>query len=424
MGHRYLADPSSLVTNNEVYVYCSNDDPNPLEGGYSIPSVVCISTKDMKNWTDHGIVFEAARDTTWATKSWAPAAVERDGQYYLYFGNGGGNIGVVTSTSALGPFTDEIGHDLINWSTPGLKPFEHGWLFDPGVFIDDDGQAYIYFGGNGDSNARVAKLNDDMMSLDGDIIKMEVPHFFEAAWPFKRNGKYYYSYSTTPKAGMRIDYMMSNSPVDGFVYAGVVADQPPINNNNNHAAQFKFKGKWYHVFHNRIVAKEAGIPTGFRRNIAIESLSFKPDDTIEEVSYTTDGVKQIGHLNPYERVEGETFYRENGVETTQCSAGGMALTQLDNGDWIEIYGVDFGSVGATKFMAQIASSKEGGAIEIHMDSLDGKLIAVCNVPKTGGDQNWKMLQCQVQKVTGVHNLFLKFVGEEEGLFNLNFWMFK
>jgi arabinoxylan arabinofuranohydrolase len=423
MSHRYLADPSSLVTQDEVYVYCSNDDLSPLEGGYNIPNVVCISTRDMKNWTDHGVVFDGERDTTWAKKTWAPSAIERDGRYFLYFGNGGANIGVAVADTPVGPFYDEVGHDILNWNTPGIQPFQGGWLFDPGVFIDDDGQAYIYFGGNGDDKARVGKLNRDMMSLDGDIMKMNVPHFFEASWVFKRDGKYYFSYSTTPKAGMRIDYLEGDDPVSGFTYGGIVADQPPINNDNNHASQFEFKGKWYHVYHNRIVAKEAGIPTGFRRNIALESFDFNKDGSIEKVTYTTDGVEQVGHLNPYLRVEGETFYRENGIETEVCLAGGMNLTSLDNGDWVEIYGVDFGSEGATKFVAQVASERDGGAIEIRLDGPNGQLIGTCSVSETGGMQSWKIAECDVKKTKGVHNLYLKFVGEGENLFNLNFWRF-
>lgn len=410
-----------MVTEDRVYVYCSNDDLSPVEGSYNIPNVVCVSSEDMKNWTDHGIVLDAERDTLWAKKSWAPSAVARDGKYYLYFGNSGKNIGVAVADNPTGPFTDERGSPLLDWSTPGVQPFEGGWLFDPGVFVDDDGQAYIYFGGNGDDNARVGKLNRDMSSLDGDVMKMNVPHFFEAAWVFKREGKYYYTYSTTPAAEMRIDYLVSDHPVEGFTYGGIVADQPPINNDNNHASEFSFKGKWYHVYHNRIVAKEAGIPTGFRRNIAIESFDFNADGSIQKVEYTTDGVKQVGHLNPYKRVEGETFYRQSGIETEPCSVGGMNLTSLDDGDWIELYGVDFGKEGALKFLAQVAAEKAGGIIELRLDAPDGQLIASCDVPVTGDMQEWKMVECPVEKTKGVHHLFLKFKGDGASLFNLNFW---
>ena len=423
-SHRYLADPSTLVTKDRVYVYCSNDDESPVEGSYNIPNVVCISTTDMKNWTDHGIVFDAAKDTSWAKKTWAPCAIGRDGKYFLYFGNGGGNIGVVAADSPAGPFKDVKGRYLIDGNTPGVKPFEGGWLFDPGVFIDDDGQAYIYFGGNGDDKVRVAKLKRDMINLDGDVMKLNAPNFFEASWVFKRNGTYYFTYSSAPKAGMRIDYMTSDKPTGGFTYKGIVGDQPPINNNNNHAAEFEFKGRWYHVYHNRIVAKEAGIPTGFRRNIAIEELEFESDGSIRKVAYTTDGVKQLGTLNPFARVEAETFAAQKGVETMPCDEGGMCLTALENGDWVKVAGVDFGNRGAKKFNTRVACEGAGGKIEIRIGSPDGKLAGTCEVVGTGGGQKWKSVFCDVSGLAGKNDLCLVFTGGNGLLFNFDCWKFE
>lgn len=422
-SNRYLADPSVLVTEDRVYVYCSNDDESPIEGSYNIPNVVCVSSSDMKNWTDHGIVFDAKRDTSWARKTWAPCAAERDGQVFLYFGNGGGNIGVVSADNPIGPFEDVNGKPLIEHGTPGVQPATNMWLFDPGVFIDDDDQAYIYFGGNGDHNVRAAKLGDDMVSLDGDVIKMYATNFFEAAWVWKRDGTYYFSYSTTPKAQMRIDYMTSDDPIEGFEYAGIVADQPPINNNNNHACEFEFKGTWYHVYHNRIVAKNAGIPGGYRRNIAIEQFSYDDDGEIVKVEYTTNGVKQIEHVNPYARVEAEMFAAQKGIETAPDEKGGMFVTDTQDGDWIKIAGVDFGKKGASKVGLRAASEAEECRVEFRLDAPDGKVIADFSIPATGGAQDWKKVGCNISKVTGVHDLYLVFKGPEGNLANLDWWKF-
>jgi arabinoxylan arabinofuranohydrolase len=424
VSHRYLADPTSLVTRDRVYIYCSNDDESPVEGSYNIPNVICVSSSDMKNWTDHGSVFRAADNTTWAKKTWAPAAIERDGKYFLYFGNGGANIGVATAPSPTGPFTDPLGKSLVSHSTPGVQPARNMWLFDPGAFIDDDGQAYLYFGGNGDNNVRAAKLNRDMTSLDGEVIKMSATNFFEAAWVFKTNGIYYFTYSTTPRAEMRIDYMTSDNPTNGFTYRGVVADQPPINNNNNHAAQFLFKGRWYHVYHNRIVAQQAGIPTGFRRNLAIEELHFSEDGAIKKVTYTTNGVAQIGQIDPYVRVEGETFNAQSGVETEPSNEGGMHLAELETGDWVKVVGVDFGTRGAKKFRARVASAGQAGSIELRIGSPDGKVISTCKVENTGGWQQWKEVSSDVAGATGVQDLYLKFSGREKRSLNLDYWKFE
>ncbi|HYG22565.1 MAG TPA: glycoside hydrolase family 43 protein [Verrucomicrobiae bacterium] len=423
VSHRYLADPTSLVTSNRVYIYCSNDDESPVEGSYNIPNVICVSSSDMKNWTDHGSVFRAADSTKWAKKTWAPAAIERDGKFFLYFGNGGANIGVATAPTPIGPFTDPLGTHLINSRTPGVQPATNMWLFDPGVFIDDDGQAYLYFGGNGDHNVRIAKLKRDMISLDGEVMKMSATNFFEAAWVHKRNGIYYFSYSTTPRAQMRFDYLTSDNPTTGFVYGGVVSDQPPLNNNNHHAANFEFKGQWYHVYHNRIVARQAGIPAGFRRNLAIEELFHNPDNTIQKVKYTTNGVNQVGRVNPFSRFEAETFFAQHGVETEPCPAGGMQLADLHNGDWVKVAGVDFAQ-GARKFSAQVASADEAATIELRLGSPDGKLVGTCKVGNTGGAQAWKTVSCEVSEASGVHDLCLRFVGGEKPLLNMDYWKFE
>lgn len=425
-SHRYLADPTSLVVGDRIYLYCSNDDASPVEGGYNIPNVVCVSSSDLKNWTDHGSVFRATDETTWGKKTWAPGVIERDGKFFLYFGNGGGNIGVVVADNPVGPFKDVLGKPLIQHGTPGVQPAKNMWLFDPGVFIDDDGQAYLYFGGNGDDNVRVAKLKRDMVTIDGEIIKMNAPNFFEAAFVHKRNGTYYFSYSTNPRSGMRWDYMTSKDPIKGFTYRGVVSDQHPINNNNHHAALFEFKGHWYQAYHNRVVARASGIPGGFRRNLAIEEFTYEADGSIKKIAYTADGIAQLGRVDPYERVEAETFAAQQGVETQPCSEGGMNLHDLQKGDWVRVRGVDFGSAGAKKFHAHVATDEDNsGVIEVRLDAPDGKLVGTLKVPSTGGVDKWTTLSTSVEHTAGVHDLYLVFGGEPgKTLFKFDHWKFE
>ncbi|WP_437537148.1 glycoside hydrolase family 43 protein [Sorangium sp. So ce726] len=424
-SHRYLADPASLVHDGRVYLYASNDDDNVKEDGsddgYKMASFVAVSSSDLKNWTDHGEVLRVPSAASWATFAWAPAVVERNGTIYVYFGNNANGIGVASSNSPIGPFKDAKGSALVTSSTPGASG-NNMWLFDPGVFVDDDGQAYLYFGGNGEQNARIIKLNDDMVSVSGSAIALTVPYFFEASWMHKRNGVYYLSYSTNPANGMRIDYLTSSSPTSGFTHRGTAGPQPPKNNNNNHAAIFEFGGSWYHAYHNRAVATDAGEPTGYRRSIALEPLTYKDDGSIVPVTYTTDGVKQVGHLDPYARVEAETFNAQSGIETERCEEGGMNLSFINGGDWVRLRGVDFGE-GAESFRARVASAAEGGSIELRLDARDGTLVGTCAVEATGGWQTWGDASCEVDGAAGVHDLYLVFTGGTSNLFNMNFWQF-
>ena len=109
VSQRYLADPGSLVYQGRIYLYNSNDDDNAVEGGYTMHSIVCVSTDDLKNWTDHGVVFSVPADASWATNSWAPQPILRDGKIYLYFGNSANGVGVASSSDPTGCFKDAKG---------------------------------------------------------------------------------------------------------------------------------------------------------------------------------------------------------------------------------------------------------------------------------------------------------------------------
>ncbi|HVV53235.1 MAG TPA: glycoside hydrolase family 43 protein, partial [Polyangia bacterium] len=420
MSHRYLADPGSLVYDGQVYLYTSNDDDNAVAGGYTMHSIVCVSTTDMKNWTDHGVVFQVPADAAWAQYSWAPQPIARNGTIYLYFGDNASGVGVATSTDPTGVFKDGKGGFLVNASTPGASG-TNSWLFDPGALIDDDGQAYLSFGGNGMTNARIIKLGSDLTSVSGSAAALAPTAFFEASFLFKRNNIYYFAYSTDPSNGQRIDYLTSSSPMSGYTYAGTIAAQPPVNNNNNHASEFEYNGQWYHAYHNRYVSTQAGIATGYKRNLALEVLNFNGDGTIKPVTYTTDGVPQVGTLNPYVRVEAETMNAQSGIQTEPCSAGGLDVTQIGSGDWTRVRGVDFGSAGAKTFTARVASTASGGSIELHLGSLTGTLIGTCAVPSTGGAQTWATTTCTVTGATGVADLYFKFAGTQT--FNFDAWQF-
>ncbi len=101
----------------------------------------------------------------------------------------------------------------------------------------------------------------------------------------------------------------------------------------------------------------------------------------------------------------------------------MNLTNLENGDWVKVKGVDFGTQGAKNFTAQVASATQGGNIELRLGALDGKLIGTCEVGNTGGAQSWKKLSTKVSPTTGVQDIYLKFTGKEGQLLNLDFWQF-
>lgn len=217
-AQRFMADPYAIEYNGRVYVYGTNDSQSmrigedgkiPNNNYSNINTLNCYSSADMVNWRDEGIIQVAGKKgpATWSKNSWAPAVcyknIDGKDKFFIYFADNGSGIGVLEGDSPTGPWRDPIGKQLISRNTPNCGGSEVPWLFDPAVFVDDDGQGYLYFGGIGEAEdrehpkcIRVVKLGDDMISLKEDPVVIDAPAPFEDSGINKFNGKYYYSYCT------------------------------------------------------------------------------------------------------------------------------------------------------------------------------------------------------------------------------------
>lgn len=463
MTQRYGADPCAMVYDGRVYIYMTGDvveyrGGKAIENTYSkINTINVISSDDLVNWTDHGTIYAAGRSgaAKWGNNSWAPTAAykEIDGQmkFFLYFANGGNGIGVLTADSPVGPFTDPIGKALISRGTPNCANVD--WLFDPAVLVDDDGEAYIYFGGGvpagkaaNPGTGRVAKLGADMISLDGDPMAFDIPYLFEDSAINKIGDTYYYSYCTNwqvdaegkQKYGFsnaQIAYMTSDNPMGPFTYQGVVFknqnDYFPGNDGNNHHSIFEFNDKFYITYHTRVVSNQQGLRGLNYRSTHVTKINLLEDGTFEKLPSTNyASMEQVKYLNPYEKVEAETMATMGGLTTTQegmisktYGSGNMVLTEINSGDWVALYGVDFGETGATKFTASVKAEEETvGAIQIRLDSLDGEVVGCLVLGDEGDGKNYQEITAELTKtVTGVHDLILVFCGEN---YEVDYWQFQ
>ena len=431
--HVFTADPTARVFGDRVYLYASHDRDDAT--GYNMNDYHVFSSDDLVNWQDHGVVLDA--NDFWASQLYAPDCVydSVNKRYLLFFPNSGSNIGVAVSDNPAGPFIDALGKPLITPSYPGARV---PWCFDPGVLIDDDGQAYLYFGGGmpgtGD-NAKVIRLGDDMLSLkDAAATTIPAPDYFEAPFTVKRNGKYYFTYSTNWENGhgIRIDYMMSDNPMTGWEYKGVVIDNPPQNHgNNNHHSLVEFQGQWYVFYHSRNLAIKLG-KSDFQRSVNIDRISFAENGEIIPARFTDGDIKQLKYVSAFGRIEAELIAAQFGVEVEDIYAAdtktGASLADLQNGDWSAVSGVDFGE-GVSVFNATVAANRNGGTIELWIDGGEengGTLLGICKVPDTGSLDSWKDVSCDIQAVSGVHNLYLIYKGKQaEGtLFRFDSYMFQ
>lgn len=281
----YSADPSAHVFGDTLWVYPSHDKDDAA--AFSMEDYHAYYTTDMTRWHDAGVIFSPFKQTTWAkSAAWAPDCVERNGKYYLYYPTDKRHIGVAVGDSPKGPFHDPLGHPLLSIDTPGVVCDRD--FIDPAVFIDDDGQAYLFVGQN---TVCCVKLNDDMVSYDGKVHIIEgVKDFFEAVWVHKRNGIYYMSYSDGPFRGHepRIAYCTATSPMGPYTYQGVILD--PVNSGTNHHSIVTYRGQDYLFYHTADISRRLApdYHCGVRRSVCVDSLFYNQDGTIQKVKPTLD----------------------------------------------------------------------------------------------------------------------------------------
>lgn len=286
----FTADPAALVHQGRVYLYTGHDIAPDNNSSYRMNDWLLFSSTNMVDWEDHGSPL-AARDFKWAKgDAWASQVIERDGKFYCYVAVEHGSvhgkaIGVAVADRPTGPFKDARGSALVvNDMTKATKI---NWDdIDPTAWIDDDGQAYLFWG---NQKCYWAKLKANMIELDGEIQVIpdeQVKGFTEAPWIHKRNGLFYLTYATGfPE---KISYSTSKSITGPWTPRGLLTEIAG-NSNTIHQSIIEFLGRWYFIYHNGGVQTTGG---SFRRSVCIDYLDHNPDGTLKRVVQTSEGVNR------------------------------------------------------------------------------------------------------------------------------------
>ena len=286
----WYADPEAHIYNNEYWIYPT----------YSYPFsqqlfMDAFSSPDLITWTKHSRVISQDSIRWLRNAMWAPSIIRANGKYYFFFGANNiqnndeyGGIGVAVSDSPAGPFSDALGHPLIDKIVNGAQPI------DQYVYRDDDGQYYMYYGGWGHCN--VVRLTDDLLHLkpfdDGTYYKEVTPeHYVEGSFMLKRKGKYYFMWSEGGWTGPDycVAYAIADSPLGPFKRVGKILQQDPdVATGAGHHSVIKGKGKdnYYIIYHRHPL----GDKNGNHREVCIAHLIFEKDGTIRPVKLTTQGV--------------------------------------------------------------------------------------------------------------------------------------
>ncbi len=470
-GSVFCADPTSLEYNGRLYVYGTNDSHEFVANGKkgdnsyaTIKSVVVFSTDDMVNWTFHGTIDAATLCAGWHPSqwyrgfmnSWAPSVTWRthkrskQDEFFLYFANSGGSVGVLKASSPVGPWSSPLSKPMIDGETPGVRPCN--WIFDPGAVVDEDGTGWIAFGGgdpqsSGSSlwpgNSRIAKLKPSMTALDGSAVNMPAPYMFEASELNIIGGRYVYTYNTSwsdrndwnsftgnnnqpAPTSCSMCYMVSDTPLDpdSWDYRG---EYVPNEGNfgmgwgNNHTHLQKFKDKYFLFYHSTILEqrmKDDGAmnseASGYRSIGVDEATVNESTQTINKMTHTTAGVTAIGTANPYELQESETMATSAGISYEDFTniTKNTSISNLGNdasrnmqvkmraGSWTLLHRVDFGTKGATSFMLR---AKGEGTVEVRIGRRGAKPSATFNV--SSNEMTDYTVEVDASKFNGQKNIY-------------------
>lgn len=428
---KFTADPAPFVHDGVLYLYTTHDedDAPPGMGNFLMRDWLLYKTTDMVNWTDCGTMasLKSLSWTGWAgyeNGAWAHQVIERNGKFYMYVTAHGGGIGVLVADSPTGPFKEPLGKPLIGPQYDTI---------DPTVMIDK-GQAYLYWG---NPNLWYVKLNEDMVSISGEITKdpsmakkegqPDPFHYQEGPWVWKRGDHYYNAYASTccPEG---IGYAMAGSPTGPWEFKGYIIP-PDGRSSGNHPGIIDYNGKSY-VFGfsyklNFIQTKQHHE----RRSVCVTEMEYNPDGTIQELPWWEEATPaaQIKPLDPYTRVEGETIAWCEGIKSEVIEGGGMNVFPTRDGAYIKVRGVDFGTEGAATFTASIALATKpgltkGASIELRLDTPDGPSIGT--LPASYTNDKWESETIAVNGATGVRDLVLVFKGDSASeLLKLDHWSF-
>jgi len=462
----FCADPTAIDYKGRLYVYGTNDTQQYLKNGKTggngygdIRSLVIFSTEDMVNWTFHGTIDVGKLCSSWGWRfaaSWAPSAVwrtnaEGEDEFFLYFANSGGSIGVLKASSPTGPWISPLTKPMIDGDTPGVKPCN--WIFDPGAVVDENGTGWIAFGGGdpqptGSSlwpgNSRIAKLNSSMTGLDGSAVNMPAPYLFEASELNIIGGRFVYTYNTSwsdrndwgsftgnngqpAPSTCSMCYMVSDTPLvpDSWDYRGeYVPNEGNFNMGwgNNHTHLHKFKGKYYLFYHSTILEqsmKNEGAmdseASGYR-SIGVDLATVNENtQTINKMTLTRNGVDAIGSINPYELQEAETMATCGGIsyedftnisKNTRIStlgndASGNMQVKMQAGAWILLRQVDFGTNGASKIMVR---AKGEGTVEVRLGRKGASPVATLDI--SSSEMNDFTVDVDANKLHGQKNVYI------------------
>lgn len=382
--NQFTADPSARVFGDKVYVFPSHDilvtEERGRMGWFCMEDYHVFSSENLTDWEDHGTIISQNK-VPWVKPDsysmWAPDCIEKNGKYYFYFPsrakdtltNGSGfTIGVAIADQPEGPYI------------PESQPIKGVKGIDPNVFIDHDGQAYMYWS---QGNIYAAKLKDNMVELASEVLtiaNLPTKGLKEGPYVLERKGIYYLTYPHVENKTERLEYAISDNPLGPFKVTGVIMDESPTGCWTNHQSIINFKNQWYLFYHHNDYSPDFDKA----RSIRADKLFFNSDGTIEKVVPTLRGIGISNATNTIE-IDRYSALSEQGasiafIDTTNTFKGWKTAFNKQNA-WAQYNNVDF-EAGRLKHIKVKSKSIKGGVIQVITGSVSGAVIAEIHIPKS------------------------------------------
>lgn len=420
----YTADPTARVINGQLFVFPSSDVP-PVKGkginDFYMPFYHVFSSTNLFDWTDYGKQIDQ-NDIPWGEPDsyalWAPCCIEKKGKYYYYFpakpkGDKKGNhaIGMAIANKPGGPYKVE------------KTPMKGVTGIDPNVFIDDDGTAYLYWGSGEEMLG--CKLKPNMKELDGEPVSLGgLPQMYkEAAFMFKKDGKYYFTYShTTIYRTCELSYSMGDSPLGPFEYKGAFMKRWKDCWTNHHSI-VEYNGEWMLFYHHKDISNEQRM-----RSICADYIHFNSDGTIQEVTPTTRGVGLCAADREIQ-IDRYSEISDKGAKITRLGKdfpANWVVSECKEGGWVRYNRVDFSGKDykSVRIRSAAKDGKSAKTVEIRENGYFGKVLAKVNIPSTNATDDFITTTVNLDYApTGVVDLYFMFSSEKEATFDIDWVQF-
>jgi GH43 family beta-xylosidase len=387
----FTADPDIIYANGKYYIYPTATGPNASQ-------FHAYSSVDFLEWTDEGIVLNLA-NVSWAhVDGWAPSVIARNGNYYFYY-TAAKKIGVAVSTSPTGPFIDKGSALAVG---DGPDPI------DPMVFLDTQGQAYLYWG---NTTLNIQRLNNDMISFTGELGHNKPSDYFEAPYVINRNNTYYLMYSVNDFSSddYHVEYAVSSNPMGPWTTKGRITSPIGDIKGPGHNAVIRKPGctdEYFFVYHRRTSTNI------HERQVAIDRMFFDDAGNIMPINITTSGVIQSPGTAP--------CYVPNPIANGQYSIRSKLNTPSGAGLYLDISGCSTGNADVRTFTHTTCNGQKwnltyqgNGYYKIISEQPTHKSLDLdaCLIDRGGNIQVWDAFQndCQQFRIEAVDGSWYRII---------------